>query len=115
MSLQSHLREAGAIVSSKTTLEAVAGLAWIEKFFDFHNATVCTARGNWHTLVAQWWEVAVGPCTRRQLLRFLGRLLWFVRPCWGVLPFVAPVWAHILWQPQWLADVPVQLLHTLAG
>ena len=59
--------------------------------------------------------MAVGPCTRRRLLRFFGRLLWFVLPCWGVLPFVAPVWAYILWQPQWLADAPVRLLHTLAG
>ena len=57
----------------------------------------------------------MGPCTRRRLLRFLGRLLWFVCPSWGVLPFVAPVWAHILWQPQWLADAPIRLLHTLAG
>ena len=28
---------------------------------------------------------------------------------------MAPVWAHILWQPQWLADAPLRLLHTLAG
>ena len=28
---------------------------------------------------------------------------------------MAPVWAHILWQPQWLADAPTRLLHTLAG
>ena len=93
----SRLREEGAIVRPKSTLEAVTGLAWIGKFFDFQEATVSTARGNWHALMARWWQVAVGPCTRRRLLRFLGRLLWFVRPNWGVLPFVAPVWAHILW------------------
>ena len=111
----SRLREEGAIVSPKSTLEAAVGLAWIGKFFDFQAATVSTARGNWQALVARWWQLAVGPCTRRRLLRFLGRLLWFVRPNWGVLPFVAPVWAHILWQPQWLADAPLRLLHTLAG
>ena len=111
----SRLREEGAIVSPKSTLEAAVGLAWIGKFFDFQAATVSTARGNWQALVARWWQLAVGPCTRRRLLRFLGRLLWFVRPNWGVLLFVAPVWAHILWQPQWLADAPLRLLHTLAG
>ena len=111
----SRLREEGAIVSPKSTLEAAVGLAWIGKFFDFQAATVSTARGNWQDLVARWWQLAVGPCTRRRLLRFLGRLLWFVRPNWGVLPFVAPVWAHILWQPQWLVDAPLRLLHTLAG
>ena len=95
--IASHLREAGAIVTPKSTPEAVTGLVWIGKFFDFREATVSTARGNWHALVARWWQVAMGPCTRRRLLCFLGRLLWFVRPCWGVLPFVAPVWAHILW------------------
>ena len=104
----SRLREEGAIVSPKSTLEAVTGLAWIGKFFDFYEATVSTARGNWHALMARQWQVAVGPCTRRRLLRFLGRLLWFVRPSWGVLPFVAPVWAHILWQPQWMADAPIR-------
>ena len=92
-------------------------LVWhgLESFFHFQAATVSTARGNWQALVARWWQLAVGPCTRRRLLRFLGRLLWFVRPNWGVLPFVAPVWAHILWQPRWLADAPLRLLHTLAG
>ena len=103
----SRLREEGAIVSPKSTLEAVTGLAWIGKFFDFHKATVSIARGNWHALMARRWQVVVGPCTSRRLLCFLGKLLWFVRP--------NPVWAHILWQPQWLADAPIRLLHTLAG
>ena len=42
----SRLRQEGAIVSPKSTLEAVTGLALIGKFFDFHEATVSTARGN---------------------------------------------------------------------
>ena len=57
----------------------------------------------------------MSPSTGRRLLRFLGTLLWFVRPSWGVLPFVAPVWAHVLWQPQWMADAPMRRLHTFAG
>ena len=51
--IASRLREAGAIVSPKSTLEAVTGLALIGKFFDFHEATVCRARGNWHALMAR--------------------------------------------------------------
>ena len=51
--IASRLREAGAIVSPKSTLEAVTGLAWIGKFFDFHEATVCRARGSWHALMAR--------------------------------------------------------------
>ena len=49
----SRLREEGAIVSPKSTLEAAVGLAWIGKFFDFQAATVSTARGNWQALVAR--------------------------------------------------------------
>ena len=112
--IASQLREAGAIVSPKSTLEAVTGLAWTGKSFDFRNATMCTAGVNWHPLVARWWQVGVRPCVRHQLLCFLGMLLWFVRPVWGVLPFVAPVWAHILWQPQCLDEAPVRLVDTLA-
>ena len=70
----SRLREEGAIVSPKSTLEAVIGLAWIGKFFDFHETTVSTSQGNWHALVARSWQVAVGPCTRRRLLRFFGQV-----------------------------------------
>ena len=50
--IPSRLRQAGAIVSPKSTMEAVTGLAWIGKCVDLHEATVCTARGNWHALMA---------------------------------------------------------------
>ena len=110
-----HMRACGAIVSPKSTLDAVTGIAWIGKSFDLQNGAVSTAKGNWQALLARWWQLASGPCTRRRLLRFLGILLWFLRAGWGSLPFVSRLWAHILWQPQWMADTPVRLLHTLAG
>ena len=39
--------------------------------------------------------------------------MWQAQPQWGLLPFLAPLWAHIMWGPQRLGFTPLRLLHAM--
>ena len=103
----------GALVSPKSKLTPLSCIQWIGKQFRFGEGVISRSTNKWSALLARWLLIAVSHCLRKDLLRLVGRVLWESRPSWGVLPFLASTWAHILWAAVRLNNTPLRLLHAL--
>ena len=103
----------GALVSPKSKLTPLNCIDWIGKQFRFGEGVISGSTTKWSALLAWWLLFSVSYCLCKDLLRLVGRVLWDVRPSWGVPSFLASTWAHILWAPICLKHTPSRLLHAL--
>ena len=103
----------GALVSPKSKLAPLSCIDWIGKQFRFGEGIISGSTTKWSALLARWLLFSVSYCLRKDLLRLVGRILSGTRPSWGILPFLASTWAHILWAAICLNHTPLKLLHAL--
>ena len=99
-------------MSPKSKLTPLDRIDWMGNS-SFWGGVITGSTNKWAALLARWLLFAVGHCLRKELLRPAGRVLWESKPSWGMLPFLASTWAHILWAPVTLNHTPLKLLHAM--
>ena len=70
---------------------------WLGRLLDLDVGTFRAASAAWESLLAHWFCLGLGTCTKPPLQQFTSRGQWGGRPNFGQALFHSGVWAHILW------------------